>query len=165
MNDRQSAWLQYSILVLVVLNLGFTVYFNTAKTSGVSLLQNGMNDQANQVTEKEALEFARTVVDLYNENKTHELYLKFDDLARIQFTEQKLTDELAKLNTLVGRVDEFAYVNAEITGKDAARTYLALNFRARISGATFTAGTVKLTVARKNGRLSLYGFFINGQSN
>jgi hypothetical protein len=165
MSDRRSAWLQYSILVLVALNLGFTVYFNMAKTPAASVLQNGTSDVENQVTEKEALEFARSLVDLYNENKTHEIYLKFDDLARIQLTEQKLTDELAKLHALVGRVDELAYVNGEVAGKDAVRTYLALNFRARISGAAFATGTVKLTVARKDGRLALYGFFINGQTN
>ena len=123
-----------------------------------------MNDEANQVTEKEALEFARSVVDLYNENKAHEIYLKFDDLARIQFTEKKLTDDLTKLGTLVGHVDEFAYVNTEISGKDSGRTYLALNFRARLSGATSSTGAIKLTVARKEGRLSLFGFFITGQT-
>lgn len=164
MNDRQSTWLQYGILILVVLNLGATVYFNTAKTPGVSAQQSGTTDPENKVTEKEAMEFARGIVDLYNDNKTHEMYLKFDDLARIQLTEQKLVDELAKLHSLVGRVDDIAYVNTEVAGKDAVRTYLVLNFKARISGASFHAGTVKLTVARKDGRLSLYGFFVNGQT-
>lgn len=164
MSDRRSAWLQYSILVLVVLNLGLTLYFHVARTSAVSSPQDSMNE-AHQITEKEALAFARSVVDLYNDDKTHELYLKFDDLARMQLAEQKLTDEVAKLRTLVGRVDEFAYVNTEVAGKDGARTYLAMNFKARISGAAFNSGTIRLTVARKDGRLSLYGFFINGQTN
>ena len=73
MSDRRSAWLQYSILVLVVLNLGLTLYFNVARTSAVSSPQDSMNE-AHQITEKEALAFARSVVDLYNDDKTHELY-------------------------------------------------------------------------------------------
>ncbi|MDO8388773.1 MAG: hypothetical protein Q7T13_20540 [Polaromonas sp.] len=164
MSDRRLFWLLYAVLLVGALNLAVTLYFHSGKKPSEASLPGGASDVTHQVTDKEATELAQSVVDLYNDNKIHELYLKFDDLAKLQFSEQKLSDELTKLRAVVGRVDQFAYANTELAGKDAGRTYLTLHFKARVSGAAFTSGTVKLTVSRKDGRLALYGFFLGGQS-
>jgi len=164
-NDRRVLGLLYALVTLSVLNFGTTLYFQFARPSGGSSAESASSEPSIQVAEKEAIEFARGIVDLYNDNKFHELYLRFEDLARVQFSEQKLTEDLAKLHAVVGKIEQFAYSNTEVAGKDSGRTYLALNYKARLSGGAWNPGTIRITVSRKDGRLGLYGFNVGTQTN
>jgi hypothetical protein len=152
----------YALLVLVGLNLGLTIYFQMAKRQPVADITANADSAATQISDKVAMALARSVVDLYNANDTHGLYLKFDDLARLQFTEQSLGEKLVKLQGMMGHVQDFAYSNAEVAGRSGGKTYLTLNYKARLSGAGFKSGVLKLTVVIKDGQPSLFGFFING---
>jgi hypothetical protein len=162
-NDRRLLWIVIFVLVLTISNLGATIYFGISRSAqgGVS---NPGTDASAEVSEKDAAGLVREIVDLYNENKIHELYLRFDELARVQFTEKKLTDDLFKLNKMTGKVDEFAYVNSEYAGREAGRSYIALNYKARLTGGPFTAGSIRVTVMKKDGRVVLLGFFVNANS-
>lgn len=154
--------LLYALLVLVALNLGLTIYFQAAKSQPAADLSASAGGAVAQISDQEAMALGHSVVDLYNANDAHGLYLKFDDLARLQFTEQGLGEKISKLQSMIGRVQDFAYSNAEVAGKSGGRTYLTLNYRARLTGGTFNSGAIKLTVAMKDGKPSLFGFFING---
>ncbi|WP_445145564.1 hypothetical protein [Dyella sp. Tek66A03] len=164
MTDRRVMNLLYALLVLVAFNLGLTIYFQATKPQPVADLSANPGGAAAQISDKEAMALAHSVVDLYNANDTHGLYLKFDDLARLQLTEQSLGEKLAKLQSMIGRVQDFAYSNAEVAGKSGGRTFLTLNYKARLTGGTFSSGAIRLTVAMKDGHASLFGFFINGQA-
>lgn len=164
MTDRRVLNLLYLLLVLVVINLGATFYFQLEKTpTSAGTSSNGNSDSA-LISSKEATDFARSVVDLYNAHDIHGLYLKFDDLARLKITEKDLGDKLSKLQGMMGQVQDFAYSNADVAGKEGDRTYLVLNYKARLAGGTFSTGAVKLTVAIKDGHPSLFGFYITGQA-
>lgn len=164
MTDRRVLNTLYVLLVLVVINLGATFYFQLAKTTATAV--NSSNDSANSalISSKEATDYARTVVDLYNANNIHGLYLKFDDLARLKITEGELGEKLSKLQGMLGHVEDFAYSNATVAGKEGDRTYLVLNYKARLAGGSFNSGAVKLTVAIRDGHPSLLGFYITGQA-
>lgn len=163
MNDRRLGWILGLVLVLTVANLGATLYFGLIR-SKQSLPSSTAEDASSQVSEKEANEIARALIDVYNTGNTHELYLKFDQLARIQFSEQKMTEEMSKLNSMVGKVQDFAYVNSVVAGKEGGRTFITLNYKARLSGGAFDKGTIRITVSRKDGTLGVFGFYVNGES-
>ena len=162
MTDRRVTNLLYALLVLVAVNLGLTIYFQVAKPQPVADQSANAGGAVAQISDQEAMALGHSVIDLYNANDTHGLYLKFDELARVQFTEQGLGEKLSKLQSMLGRVQDFAYSNAEVAGKSGGKTYLTLNYKARMTGGTFNAGAIKLTVAMKDGKPSLFGFFING---
>jgi hypothetical protein len=61
-------------------------------------------------------------------------------------------------------VQDIAYSNATVAGKEGDLTYLVLNYKARLADGTFNTGSVKLTVAMKDGHPSLFGFYVTGQA-
>jgi hypothetical protein len=162
-SDRRFIPLFWILIVVTVLNFGATIYFglqkpvvpNTASTGAIA---------SGDVTDKEAASLVREVVDLYNENKLKELYIKFDNLARVQITEESSNNEFSKLKTLMGKIEDYAYVNSENAGKEGDRPVVSLNYKVRLSGASFTTGTLKVTVIKKDSQLGLLGFFINAKS-
>lgn len=164
MTDRRVLNMLYVLMALVVINLGATFYFQLTKTPANIVTSHSESADAALISSKEATDFARGVIDLYNAKDMHALYLRFDDLARLKFTEQELGDKLSKLEGMMGKVQDFAYSNAAVAGKEGDRTYLVLNYKARLSGGTFNSGAVKLTIAMKDGHPSLFGFYITGQA-
>jgi hypothetical protein len=162
MTDRRVLNLLYVVLILVVVNLGATFYFQMARTTASAATSEGSNQAL--ISSKEATDYARTVVDLYNANDVHGLYLKFDDMARLKITEGDLREKLSKLQSMLGHVQDIAYSNATVAGKEGDLTYLVLNYKARLAGGTFNTGSVKLTVAMKDGHPSLFGFYVTGQA-
>jgi hypothetical protein len=162
-NDRRVVTLLVVVAVLVLGNIGATVYFGISKPASTDSANSG-SAASREVSEKEAASLVRNVVSLYNENKIHELYLTFDDLARIQISEQKMAEEMAKVRALAGKVDDYAFLNSEVAGKQGDRPVITLIYKARLSGATFTSGTLRVSVMKKEGQLALLGFFVNAQS-
>lgn len=164
MTDRRILNLLYVVLALVVANLGATFYFQLTKSQASAATSSNASTESPLISGKDATDFAKSVIDVYNTNDMHDLYLKFDDQARLKFTEQDLSEKLSKLHGMIGTVGDFAYSNASVAGKEGDVTYLVLNYSARLNGGTFKFGTVKLTVAMKDGHPSLFGFFITGQA-
>jgi hypothetical protein len=164
MTDRRVLNMLYVLLVLVVINLGATFYFQLTKAQTSAGTSHNESAESTLISDKEATDFARSAIDLYNAKDMHGLYLKFDELARLKFTEQEFSDKLSKLQGMMGQVQDFAYSNAAIAGKEGDRTYLVLNYRARLAGGTFNSGALKLTIAMKDGHPSLFGFYITGQA-
>ena len=164
MTDRRVLNLLYLLVALVVINLGATFYFQLSKSpTGPNTVP---NESAGSplISAKEATAFAQGAIDLYNAKDTHGLYLKFDVLARLKFTEQEFDERVSKLRAMMGQVQDFAYSNAAVAGKQGDMTYLVLDYKARLTGGAFKAGDVKLTVAMKDGHPSLLGFYISSQA-
>lgn len=163
MNERRVVTLLVVVAALVLGNIGATVYFGIAKPVSTDSANSG-SAASREVSEKDAASLVRNVVSLYNEDRIHELYLKFDDLARVQFSEQKMSEEMAKVRAIAGKVEEYAFLNSEAAGKQGDRPVITLTYKARLSGASFTSGTLRVTIMKKEGQLALLGFFVNAQS-
>ncbi|RDS82706.1 hypothetical protein [Dyella psychrodurans] len=161
MTDRRIVTLLYVLVALVVVNLGATFYFQLSRPRATSDVSIG-SDASAPVSDNSGATLAKTVVDLYNSDDTHGLYMAFDAPARGQFTEQSLVDKLAQIHRTTGRVVDYTYTNTEEAGKDASGTYLYLNYNVHLAGGTFSRGTMRLTVMMKGGEPRLYGFFITG---
>lgn len=161
MTDRRIVTLLYVLVALVVVNLGATFYFQLEKPRATSEVPAG-SDASAPVSDDNAAPLAKTVVDLYNTEDTHGLYMTFDEPARAQFTEQSLIDKLAQIHRTTGRVEDYTFTNTEVAGKDASGTYMYLNYNVHLAGGTFSRGTMRLTVMMKGGEPRLYGFFITG---
>jgi len=162
-NERRLVTLLAVIAVLLVGNIGTTIYFGIAKPVTTD---SSKSDSAasREISEKDAGSLVRKVVSLYNDNKIHDLYLTFDELARVQFTEQKLSEEMAKVRALAGQIDEYAFLKSEVVGKQNDRSVIKLTYQARLSGTGFKSGTLSVAVMKKEGQLALLGFFVNAQT-
>lgn len=163
MTDRRVLNVLYVLVVLVVINLGATFYFQLTKTQTNPGTSHNGNTDSTLISAKDATDFARIAIDLYNAKNTHGLYLKFDELARLKITEKEFSDKISKVQGMMGQLQDFAYANASIAGREGDRTYLVLEYRTRLAGGTFKAGILKLTVAMKDGHPSLFGFYMAGQ--
>jgi CheY-like chemotaxis protein len=115
----------------------------------------------NPVSNDNARELAKVLVELYNKNDVLGFYYRFDNLAKIQFTQDKLTEIIQKLHSFAGRVDGFAYSHSEPAGMQDGKELRALFFKLRLSGGTMPFGKMKLTVTQDGDKLRLFGFFIN----
>jgi CheY-like chemotaxis protein len=115
----------------------------------------------NPVAIDNARGLAKALVELYNANDILGLYYQFDNLAKIQFTQDKLTEIIQKLHSFAGRVDGFAYSHAEAAGMQDGKELWALFYKLRLSGGTMPFGKMKLTVTQDGDKLRLFGFFIN----
>lgn len=162
MNERRLVTLVALVGALVAANIATTIYFGMS-TRASSNTPNSGSVALSDVSEKEAAGLVREIVDLYNAGKSQELYLKFDNLVRVQISEQKMSDEMAKLHSIAGKVEDYAYLKSE-AGRDGDVPVTAMMYRARLSGGAFSMGTIKVMVIKKDGQLALVGFFINAQS-
>jgi hypothetical protein len=161
-NERRVVTLLAVVSVLVLGNLAATIYFGVSKPSTDAPSSTALASR--EMSEKDVASLVRNVVSLYNENRIHDLYLAFDDLARVQFTEQKLSEEIAKVRALAGNIDDYAFLSSEVAGKQGDKSVITLTYKARLSGTSFTFGTLRVTVMKKDGKPALLGFFVNAQS-
>ncbi len=164
MNENKLPCLLYLVIVLLVINIAATGYLVFSGFSGNRDTRTQTVNTKSKVTKDKAMALAKVVIDKYNANDAVGLYSQFDALAKMQFTQEQLTESVQKLNTLMGKVDDFTYSHAEPSGKQAGKEFLTLFYKARLSGGTFTSGEVKLNVAIDVDDLALFGFFIFGHT-
>lgn len=161
MNEKKIAGLLYLLTVLVCLNLGISAYLlfrpATAPAPGASAA-------ARKIFASDAVNsLARTTVDLYNAGKSAELYERFDDLARIQFTQQAMSEQVSKLHSLLGTIGDYAYDRTEPASTQDGRQFYTLIYKVRLKGGPFANGELKLMVFDKEGSPALVGFFVYGR--
>ncbi|PIQ36283.1 MAG: hypothetical protein COW59_13350 [Lysobacterales bacterium CG17_big_fil_post_rev_8_21_14_2_50_64_11] len=105
---------------------------------------------------------AQAIATIYNRQDITALYAKFDQLARIQITQQQLSDQISRLHNLIGDVDEIAYSHAELAGTKDGRTFYNLHYKVTLVSGPFKQATLKLSVVKADAGYSLFGFFLNG---
>lgn len=164
MTERKTTpWLSIAILVVVVTNLTLTAWL---------WLERGNVATVATTAEPSLPEFAddaylQTIADhfvaLYNADDAAVFYAEFDQLARIQFTEDELKDELSKLNSVIGQVDSTAFIEFEYNKYGSYSLYV-LHYRTRLSGGAFPSGRLKLTVVDRGDHFGLIGFNLVGES-
>lgn len=151
------------IIVLLTINIGLTAYIAFGTRSGPSAVLSEKTT-TNAISRAEADKLAAEIVPLFNAGDIPTLYARFDPLAKVQFTQEKLATDMEKLGKLLGSIKECAYSHAELAGKQGGRTYYFLYYEVRLSGGTFPTGELKVTVTRTDTGISLFGFFLNGKS-
>jgi len=160
MASERSPILDYTIIGLLLLNLGITSYLvfrpNTPATTTGSVATKI------EISEAEASSLATEATRLYNAKDSAGLYDKFDSIAKAQLTKEQLTTQLAQLYPVMGTISDAAFSDAVLAGTDGGRDYYNLNYKVRLTGGPFNSGDMKLTVTRRDGHLRLVGFFING---
>jgi len=166
--DRLSA-ATVLIIVLLIANLGLTAYTAFRPTpAAVAATGKEATTAADAATaavgKGDASQLAEIIVRLYNKKDLSMLYEQFDPLARVQFTKEQLSAQMEKFNTLIGRIESYAYSHATLAGNQDGRTYYTLHFKVSLSGGSFSVGNMTFTVVRNAEGLGLFGFFINGTS-
>jgi len=161
MNNRGMYLLLAAVLAVSASNLVATLYFQMGKPSASGESRTAVKPPGN-ISDQQAIAFARAIVDLYNAGKDHDLYLRFADAARAEYSEQRFTDGMRKLRDLFGRVEDYEYSDSELIRDDGETTYVALEYRARTSRTTFNSNTLKIVAASRNGRMDLFNFTISG---
>jgi hypothetical protein len=159
MNDAKAPRLLYLLLALVLLNIGMTGYLIYNGNAHVPAGEQAAMGE--QVPKEQAMALAKKVVQRYNDKDLDGLYAEFSDVARMQFTKEKLRETVDKLHSVAGRVDDFAYSHSAIVGNQDGKQFKTLFFKLRLSGGSMPVGEMKITVAVDGKDLPLYGFFIN----
>ena len=155
--NNKLVWL---LLLLVSANLALTAYV-VLRPAPAGATAAAVVDKS-VISESNANALAKDVVALYNKSDPSALYAKLDNLARVQISQEQLTQQVQKLHSLLGDVTNYAYTNAEVAGTHDGKTFYNLNYNVALSGATFAHGTMKLTFVRNADGFGLVGIFING---
>jgi hypothetical protein len=160
MTENKLATLVYVLIALVCLNIGISTYL---------ILRPGTNsggqpkESVKKFSDEKINSIARQTVALYNQKKSSELYATFDGIARVQFSEKTLSDQMARLHSMVGTIGDFAYSHTQFLGTQETKEFYNVLYKVRLQGGTFRTGELKLTVYEKGDGLALVGFFLNGQ--
>jgi hypothetical protein len=160
---QRSPLIDYTIIALLLLNLAVTVYLAvrpaapTAQTSTKAEYKADIADAA-------AMALANEVVPFYNSRDTAGLYARFDPIAKAQVSQDQLDKQLVQLFPIMGSISDTAFVSAALAGREGDREFFQLNYKVRLTGGAFQSGELRLTVVRREGKLSLVGFFVNGVS-
>jgi hypothetical protein len=162
MASERSPVIDYTIIGLLLLNLGVTSYLVFKPSSSAVATESAAS--TSNVSEVEANKLAAEVTKLYNAKDDTALFNKFDSIAKAQLTQEQLTAQLSQLYPLMGTISDTAFSSAVLAGSDSGRDYYNLNYKVRLTGGPFNTGDMKLTVTRREGDLGLVGFFINGTS-
>ena len=147
-------------MLLVSANLALTAYVALRPAAAGTAATAALGKSV--ISESEANDLAKDVVALYNKSDPGALYAKLDNLARVQISQEQLTQQVQKLHSLLGDVTNYAYTNAELAGTHEGRTFYNLNYQVALSGAAFAHGTMKLTYVKNSDGYGLVGIFING---
>lgn len=150
------------LLALVAINIGMTGYLLYSLNGRTPVTSEAKLPSEDQVSKEEAMALAQRIVQRYNEQDVDGLYAQFSDVARVQFPKEKLTESMAKLHSVVGRVDEYAYTHTAAAGSQDGKEFRTIHYRVRLSGGAMPTGEMKITVAQEGQSLALYGFFLNG---
>lgn len=159
----KSNWPILLLTILVTINIGLTSYVAFRPSVAVTTTPSAAVPDS-VISEAEATSLAKDLIPLYNNQDVSGLYQRFDALARVQFSEKQLSEQLIKLVPSFGTVNDFAYSYANISGTDAGRTFYTLHYKVQLSGAAFEHGDLTLTVTKKDKGLALFGFFINSST-
>jgi hypothetical protein len=156
--------LLYVILAILVLNLALTaaLWLRTGVSSPIS--GEPVEDQAGlppylDATSRETL--ASDLAQLYNSEEYQAFYDRFDPLAKIQFSEEDLREQLGQFRQLLGRIEASAYSHHESTRHGDFHAY-AIYYKVRLSDGAFPQGDLKVSVIDRGDRAGLFGFLING---
>ena len=155
--NNKIVWL---LVVLVSGNLALTAYL-ALRPAVLGTTANKIADKS-VISESKANELAKGVVALYNKNDPVELYAKLDNIARVQISQEQLTQQIQKLHSLLGEVSNYAYTDSELGGMSEGRTFYIVNYQVALSGGAFAHGTLKLTFVKNADGFGLVGIFING---
>ncbi|MBU2707685.1 hypothetical protein KCM76_16960 [Zooshikella marina] len=162
-NESKSSPLLYVLVTLVCINLVVTGYIAlNLHSANNAAIQEQDKDQTKNVSAESANLVAEPLVRLYNEKQHSKIYELFDDLAKVQFTEETLKEQIEKVYKMVGRVDKFIYSHSEYVGVVNGKQYYNLHFQVKLSGSDFTKGSMKVTVVDLQGKYGLIAFFVNG---
>ncbi len=160
MNEAKILRALYLVIGLTVLNLGVTAYLVVGQKSATVAKADATPPGLPAVSKEAALAVAKRMVEHYNARDLDGLYAQFSDVARMQFTKDKLADSVGKLAALVGNVDDYAYSGATAAGSQDGKPFQTLLYRVRLSGGAMPTGELKITVAQESDGLGVYGFFI-----
>ena len=116
------------------------------------------------IAKVEADKLSEVLIPLYNQKNVSSLYDQFDPLAKVQFTQIQLAQQIEKLGSVLGLIEGCAYSHAAVAGDQGGRTYYTLHYKVSLRGGPLPTGTMTLTVVRNADGLGLFGFFINGGS-
>ena len=109
----------------------------------------------------DAMAVAERIVKRYNANDLDGLYAEFSDVARMQFSKEKLRESMGKLHSVVGIVDDYAYSHTAAVGSQDGKQFKTIFYKVRLSGGSIPTGEMKITVVNEGGSLAVYGFFLN----
>jgi len=164
MASERSPLIDYAIIGLLLVNVGFTAYATFRPTATNNAEPSASAKSKLDISDSQASALAAGVVKLYNAKDNFGLYQSFDSLAKAQLTQEQLTGQLNQLYPIMGTISDAAFSNAVLAGNDAGRDYFHLNYKVRLTGGPFTAGDMRLTVTPRDDGFGLVGFYINGTS-
>lgn len=155
--NNKIVWL---LLLLVSANLVLTAYVALRPTTVATAASAAVGTSV--ISEANANDLAKDIVAIYNKNDPGALYAKLDNLARVQISQEQLTQQVQKLHALLGDVTNYAYTHAELAGTHEGKSFYNLKYHVALSGGSFAHGTMKLTFVKNSGGFGLVGIYING---
>lgn len=161
MNDLKTLRRVNWLIALVAVNIAATAYLIYADRSRPVALNEASAAIGEQVPKSDAMAVAERVVQRYNANDLDGLYAEFSDVARMQFSKEKLSESMEKLHAIVGKVDDYAYSHTAAAGSHDGKAFKTIFYKVRLSGGSIPTGEMKITVASEGDSLAVYGFFLN----
>lgn len=149
------------LIALVVVNIGAMAYLIYAERTNPVAANQAQNSLGEQVPKSDAMAVAERIVKRYNANDLDGLYAEFSDVARMQFSKEKLHESMGKLRSVVGIVDNYAYSHTAVAGSQDGKQFKTIFYKVRLSGGSIPTGEMKITVANEGGTLAVYGFLLN----
>jgi hypothetical protein len=149
------------LIALVVLNIGAMAYHIYAERTSPTAPSQVQSSLGEQVPKSDAMAVAERIVKRYNANDLDGLYAEFSDVARMQFSKEKLHESMGKLHSVVGIVESYAYSHSVVAGNQDGKQFKTIFYKVRLSGRSIPTGEMKITVANEGGSLGVYGFFLN----
>lgn len=154
-------------LLIAVLIVSAANLLLTGIQTGLILRQPAAHNSAalpKAFTEAELAKIARRVTEPYNRGDIDALYDVLDDVAKNQIPRQRLAEQIAQINGLVGKVDSAAYVGFQKLPNQGGLEIYQLNYVVKLSGGRFQSGGMIVNVIDRPQAPGIVGFFINGKS-
>ena len=149
------------LIALVLVNIGAMAYHIYAERTSLTAPVEAQSSIGEQVSKSDAMAVAKKIVQRYNANDLEGLYAEFSDVARMQFSKEKLHESMEKLHQIVGTVDDYAYFHTVVAGSQDGKQFKTIFYKVRLSGGSIPTGEMKITVANEGGSLVVYGFLLN----
>jgi hypothetical protein len=161
MTDKSTKLWLTIITILLGANILATCYifYNKNNSSANAPILN-----APKISNKVAMDFAKPIITLYNSGSHKDMYMQFDELARVQLQEDIVTAEMEKLKNLMGSINEYVYDRAELAGNQNGQDVYNLYYKVKLNNKDFKIGELKITVLKKEDGYGLFGFFVNGKT-
>jgi hypothetical protein len=162
MNDPKIYRSLNLLLLLLVANIGMSGYLIYTKSTTAASTVAAPASSSN-ISKEAALAVAKGMIESYNSKDLDGLYMQFSDIARLQFSKEKLHESLAKLYPITGKIEEYIYSHTQDQGIQDGKKFETIFYKLRLNGGTLPTGELKLTVAVEGQKLGVYGFYINAQ--